>query len=139
MVCDVANQGTTFATATALAVGDSGLVLEGRGSQSGFVPALASGSLAIDLSAVAVSPSGNTVLVGGKYDTDLSTADDKGFMLRCDADGWDTIRAHTGKDIAGISLSSDTFGYVVGQTMGKLASFINGNLASSVLLRYIAN
>lgn len=133
---DVAASGTSLATATACAVGDGGLVLEWTGSTF-----TSSRKTVVDLSAVDVSPSGSVILVGSTYDNDLSTADSKGYMLRRDSSGvWSQIRVHTGKDPVGISLTSDTRGYVVGQPDGMTtASFINGNLASSILLRYIAN
>lgn len=138
---DVAASGANLASATAVAVGTDGLVLEWSGAA--FAAASISGQLATDLTAVDVSPSGNTVLVGANYDIDLSVADDKGFMWRRDATGWAKIRSFTGKDITGISLTSDTGGFVAGQpaSLGnpESASFIHGNLASSIVIEYVAN
>jgi photosystem II stability/assembly factor-like uncharacterized protein len=134
---DVAVSGSPLPSAVGVAVGDDGLVLDWTGAA--FTTAPVSGTTPVHLSAVDVAPSGNVVLVGGKYDTNLTIADDKGFLLRRDAGGWGTIRAHTGKDVVGISLTTDTTGYLAGQTGPGSSSFINGNLASSILLRYVAN
>ena len=135
---DIDLVGSSLGSATAVAVGNDSLILEWNGTD--WSTAGASGvNSGTDYYAVAISPSGNTVLVGGNYDVDLSTASDKGLMFRRDANGWGQIRAFCGKDIQGISLTSDDQGFVMGQTGVGSDSFINGNLGSSILLRYDAN
>ena len=112
-----------------------------------------------DLSAVGVSPSGQHVLIGGQYDIGTFKSG-LGYCLRFNG-AWSKIRALNGKNTVGIGLSADGVGWVAGQTSTNSfgdtadgerldgcqgyatndqasASFDLGNLADSIILRYIA-
>ncbi len=168
----VALRGSSLATATGYVVGNNGMVLEWDGSSLANVATVyeldASGvvtfrKLRTDLETVSFSPSGNVLLIGGQYDGDLDDADDKGWLLRLDSGVWDLVSSRTSKDIQGISLTSDTQGFLLGQAGNNgakrldecdgfanlelsgfldldpaTADFDNGNLADSILLRYDA-
>ena len=132
---DVAVTEEPLDTARAVAVGKGALVAEW--SSSKFELRATPINRDVDYFSVGLSPSGAVALAGGSYDEDLTHANSKGFVLRLTASTARQLRAFTGKDIVGISLTSDTAGFVAGQTGGDSVSFIHGNLASSILLRYL--
>lgn len=138
---DVALAAGSLASVRGFAVGGDGtdgVILEWTGSA--FVVPAGVPTTTIELTAVDVAPSGDVALMGGLYDNVAADSPDRGFLVRYDAtNGWDSPRAFCGKDIFGISLTSNTAGFIAGQTSPTSSSFINGNLASSVLLRYLAN
>lgn len=79
--------------------------------------------LAVDHSAVAMSPSGDVVLIGSQYDVDLQSAGDKGYLLRGEwgewagpgqwSWDWQRQRASVGKDVLDIALTSDSSGFLI--------------------------
>lgn len=169
--------GSNLASLTAYVVGNEGMILKWNGGTSVLddIPGVfelervGSGTVLVgdivvqtlitDLDAIAVSPSGNRVLAGGHYDIDLRSADDLGWMLELDG-SWNRIRAHSGKDLLRAVLTSDTDGFVLGQSqshqvtgVGKRldgcsgynaedvisSGFNNPNLGDPSLLRYLGN
>ncbi|MFT4537818.1 MAG: photosystem II stability/assembly factor-like uncharacterized protein [Planctomycetota bacterium] len=160
--------GDELASATIVAVGNGGMVLRWDGTRLVDVPAVydmdgagdvSFRELGTDFETVGVSPSGDTVLIGAQYDINLHHAADMGFMLKFDAN-WRRIKANTSKSLCSIKLTSDTDGFILGQTIlnptsGKgershhcdgysdddveATSFDNPNLADPIIMRYIGN
>jgi len=162
--------GTNLSTAVIYAVGNGGMVLRWNGAISRFVNVpgvyelnrrgrVRLRELATDLPTVGISPSGNRVLIGAQYDINMHNAADFGWMLELDG-VWSRTRTHSGKDIVGISLTSDSEGFVIGQTNQNASAglgmrlhgchgytsddvvspnFDNPNLADPVVLKYLSN
>ena len=160
--------GTNLDTAIIYTVGNDGMVLRWNGVRFVNVPGVYElngmgnvqfRELATDFPCVGISPSGNRVLIGAQYDIDMSNAADFGWMLELDGT-WSRTRAHSGKDLVGIALTSDVEGFVIGQTNQNASAglgmrlhgcsgytsddvvspnFDNPNLADSVVLKYLSN
>ena len=128
---DVALVGDDLITATAYAVGNGGLVMEwvcdptqipsapvldcGTGALTLRPVAEVDGTLSTDLQSVALSPSGDEVLIGAQADIDVTLSSDHGLMLKRDATGWSTLRSRSGKDILDLHLTSDSRGFAIAQ------------------------
>jgi len=130
--------------AVIIASGDDGMVLVWNATLQRFdLAPQAHQMLDTDLSALDVSKLGDHVLIGARYDT-VTTRTWLGYALCLRNGTWQRIRALTGKDAAGISLRNATDGWVVGQASEgpgdhPSLSFDFGNLADSIILRYVPN
>ncbi len=153
---------------TVYAVGNEGMLLQWNGTNFVGVPgvfdldpttaAITTQLLAVDYSAISISPTGNRVLVGAQYDDDLETANDKGLALTYDGQTWSTFRSNTCKNAIDICLTTDNDGYFAGRTHDEEAhgnglrlpgcsftnldvaatSLENSNFAGSIVLRFSA-